>query len=107
MTSVRAIMDFMDYNSMNRNDAPFYNATAHLVRLDKNSAGEVGLQFFSGQYSSFGPHVLFDYTIKSFGIQYTEFKPQYQDFIFDSELNELTIAGPEYKFCIQNICVDQ
>lgn len=103
--SVQALMDCMDNNNMNRNDTPIYRTSAYLTRLDKNAAGSVSLQFFSGQYSSFGPYVLFDETIKSFDIRFTEFKPQYQDFSYDAKLNELTIKGQNYEFCIENISV--
>ncbi|MCP4056507.1 hypothetical protein [Pseudoalteromonas sp. Angola-18] len=101
------MMAFLDASGVDRNGQAMQEATVQL--MDKSGRnGLVSVSVFTGQHSSFGPHLLFGDEIRSFGIPYTEFKTNYEFPSF--ELNEgeleLSIKGTNYEFSIKNLRLD-
>ena len=71
------MMAFLDASGVDRNGQAMQEATVQL--MDKSGRnGLVSVSVFTGQHSSFGPHLLFGDEIRSFGIPYTEFKTNYE-----------------------------
>lgn len=99
-----AMMDFLDASGVDRNGKGMQEATVQL--MDKSGRnGLVSVSIFTGQHSSFGPHLLFGDEIRSFGIRYTEFKTNFKfpKFEFNESELELLIKSPDYEFGIKNL----
>ncbi|PCI64148.1 MAG: hypothetical protein COB38_08745 [Gammaproteobacteria bacterium] len=98
ISSIQALKECMDDLGMDRNNEAFYNIDAYYNDLTRPAQGNTVVTFFSGQHSTFGPHIILDETIRSFGVPFTEFKPKYQEFSYDSSNKRLEIQGVGYEF---------
>lgn len=105
--NVMAVMAFLDASGVDRNGKAMQEATVQL-RDKSGRNGLVSVSVFTGQHSSFGPHLLFGDEIRSFDIPYTEFKTNYEfpSFELNQDELELCIKGNNYEFSIKNLRLD-
>ncbi|WP_210437806.1 hypothetical protein, partial [Vibrio crassostreae] len=75
---------------LNPVEARFFNNKTH-------SAGNIVVTFNNNFQSGHGPYIEFDEVIRTFGISYEVFKPQYQSFSYDSQERKLNVKGNGYE----------
>ncbi|MBE4039757.1 hypothetical protein HJ123_23140 [Vibrio parahaemolyticus] len=68
------------------------------------SKGNIVVTFNNNFQSGQGPYIEFDEVIRSFGIPYEVFKPQYQSFSYDSQERKLNVKGEGYQFTLTFSC---
>ncbi|MBQ4864392.1 hypothetical protein J8L98_22120 [Pseudoalteromonas sp. MMG013] len=64
------------------------------------ASGDIVVNFNNNFQSGDGPFIELDDVIRSFGIQYQVFKPQFQTFSYDPNQRELTVSGDCYEFSL-------
>ncbi|NHZ91182.1 hypothetical protein F2P45_19495 [Massilia sp. CCM 8733] len=67
------------------------------------SSGLMEVAFHNDVHGHQGPYLVFDETIRGFGIRFQEFKPAYQSFEFleGSDRGVLTCTGDDYEFTMK------
>jgi hypothetical protein len=97
--SIQAIRSCMSFLGL-RIDKHAHKPVGCSFRKQGGSAGPMYVTFQNDVHGHQGPYLIFDETIRGFGILYQEFKPAYQQFKFTSaqESGTLTCTGDGYSF---------
>src|SRR3990172_4902259 len=87
--SIRAIRDCMVDLGINANDQITKTVTATLFNERTKASGTISVTFNSNWHSGDGPYLEIGDEIRSFGIQYEVFKPQFLDIKYNRENKKL------------------
>ena len=98
--SMGAIRECMSDMGINTNDAPTIELEAKITNLKNNLSGLISITFNCNWHSGDDPYIETDESIKSYGIQYTCFKPKWQQFKYNVKSKELYVSGDGYKFVL-------
>jgi hypothetical protein len=102
LESIGAIRDCMEELGFEQSSARTFEAKAKIINnLKKTSQGNIKVTFHSNCHSGDGPYLDADYTIKSYGIPYQEFKPKWQKFEFQKDQRILNVSGDGYDFSLE------
>lgn len=102
LESIGAIRDCMEELGFEQTSARKFEAKAKLINnLKTTSQGRIEVTFHSNWHSGDGPYLEADYTIRSYGIPYEEFKPKWQKFEFQKDQKILNISGNGYDFSLE------
>ncbi len=81
-------------------DQTEFDVSAKLT-FGKTRGSRINLRINSNPYSGNGPYLDFNETIKSYGLRFTRFTPQYQEMIWDEAMFTLTVIGQNYQFILE------
>ncbi|MBA5689158.1 hypothetical protein [Rugamonas apoptosis] len=97
--SIQAIQACMAFLGL-RLDQPVHKSVGCFFAKQGGSAGPMRVVFQNDVHGHQGPYLVFDHTIRGFGIPFQEFKPAYQTFQFKegNDAGTLMCAGNGYVF---------
>jgi hypothetical protein len=94
---IRKCIDYLKID-INKNIQNLVRAKINVIAPNE-STGSIEVIFMSNWNSGEGPYIEFDETIKGYGIQYTQFKPQWVEMKWNSKTSTLTISNnSKYEF---------
>jgi hypothetical protein len=100
--SIGAISQCMEALNLDSNAERSHTARARFANLrDRKLSGSIVVTFNSNWHSGDGPFLEFGEEIKSFGIRYTQFKPQWLKITWSPQALELAITHEDYGFTLQ------
>ena len=98
--SIGAIKQCMEDLGFHLSRRQTFDAEATIFNPKNRLSGFISVTFNSNWHSGDGPFIEVDDVIKSFGITYTSFKPQWQDFKYNQIEKKLIISDDGYQFSL-------
>lgn len=105
--SSSAIIDCMNKNRIGDRGVYHHKVLCKIIKSGRLQPGVTGVTFINSPSGNDHPYLLFDDTIKGYGLSHTEYRPEYQVFSFDNIKNELMIKGRGYAFTIKDFTDDE
>lgn len=103
LDSIGALQELMEYFDLHPSAHLEYGMRANIRVHGTNQGGSIRFIVNSNWHVGQGPFLDFDETIKSYGVMYTRFTPQFQEITWEQASEELTVKGKGYAFTLSSI----
>jgi len=99
--SISELRKCMTYLGFSFHDDIKRTFDASFINSDGEYCGSIPVIFNVNPHSNAGPFIDLDIYAKGYGIQFSEFKPQFQEFTFKNSDKRLEVKGDGYKFNLE------